>query len=534
MRRIVSGAWHRLCLTVAATLAIALVAGCGGGADGKEQTKRQKDREKQEIATPEQPPQGELTPEVAKKPNVVLVMSDDQSRATFNRKVMPRAFEELADGGTQFPNATVSSNLCCPARAGLITGTYPHSTRILSNSPGYPRLSQPNSTLATWLLTAGYRTALFGKLMNGYESTDPAPGFSDWYGAIGSPKYFDYELSENGDIAKFGSKPRDYLDRVLTDKADGFIRDAAGTDARPFFMWVSLYAPHYEKSDEKRCGGGDLPQPDPRDLGLFRDGKLPPNDAFNEKDISDKRQRIQANPRLGPKEIKQARISYGCGRAAMRGVDRSIGQLIDTLRETNELENTIFVFLADNGTFNGEHRIAKGKGDPYESGVNIPMLARIPAGVLGGEPVSVVDDPVANVDFAPTVLDLAGVEPCAQEDCRVIDGTSFAPVMRGESTAKTHDRGILLQLGPQCKGYDGIRTSRYSYVVYRLETFVKKDPCLVESRELYDHKKDPFELDNLLADPASQRRYQDVYRDLDSRLSKLKECSGTSGRHGCE
>src|SRR3954454_12551190 len=131
----------------AVLVAVAVIAaGCGGDSD---------------EASP--PP---VTGAIEALPNFVIVLSDDQSQASFNPRVMPRTFALLGDGGTAFPNSVVSSNLCCPARAGILTGDYPHNTGVVNNHPGYPELKQPESILPAWLQATGYRTGLVGKFMN--------------------------------------------------------------------------------------------------------------------------------------------------------------------------------------------------------------------------------------------------------------------------------------------------------------------------------------------------------------------------------
>ena len=498
---------------VLVALAVAVIAaGCGGDSDDASR-----------------PP---VTKAIEALPNFVIVLSDDQSQASFNRRVMPRTFALLDDGGTSFPNSVVSSNLCCPARAGILTGDYPHNTGVVNNHPGYPDLTQPESILPAWLQATGYRTGMAGKFMNGYDDLEAAPGFDYWQDVIGNPAYYDYKLSDNGEVEKFGDEPHDYLTRVLTGRADDFMQRASGR--RPFFLWLSYYSPHLAKSNgDGRCGGG-APTPDPRDLGAFAGSGPPPTPSFNERRIGDKRPKIAEQPLLTPSEVRQDTLNLSCSKAAMRGVDRGIGQLAGTLRRGGELDNTMIVYMADNGTFYGEHRIFKGKGDPYEEGIHVPMLARIPNGVLGQNPVPEVRAPVANIDVAPTMAQLARTKPCtADDDCRLVDGRSFVPLLEGAGAKSAEDRAVLLQVGPGCNGYDGIRTTRYTYVKYRGDP-TAGGGCTIESRELFDLQRDPFELQSVLARPAARARYRATIADLDRRLNELKDCQGTSGAKACE
>ena len=243
---------RRAAVLVALTVA-GIAAGCGGDSD--------------EASRPP------VTKAIEALPNFVVVLSDDQSQASFNRRVMPRTFALLDDGGTSFPNSVVSSNLCCPARAGILTGDYPHNTGVVNNHPGYPELTQPESILPAWLQASGYRTGMVGKFMNGYDDLEAAPGFDYWQDVIGNPAYYDYKLSDNGEVEKFGGEPHDYLTRVLTGRADDFIERASGR--RPFFLWLSYTPPPRQEQ-----GGRPLrrrrPDPGPARPRRVRRGWAPP------------------------------------------------------------------------------------------------------------------------------------------------------------------------------------------------------------------------------------------------------------------
>ena len=175
------------------------------------------------------------TPESA-KPNIIFILTDDQDLETLAH--MPRVQALLVKQGLTFKNAFVTTPLCCPSRASFLTGQYPHNNDILGNSPplgGFVKfrdLGREGSTVATWLRSAGYRTALFGKYLNGYPTADnPAyvpAGWDEWNGKfergpdIGD--YFGYKLNENGRVVAHGKDPSDYLTDVLAEKAVAFIQ----------------------------------------------------------------------------------------------------------------------------------------------------------------------------------------------------------------------------------------------------------------------------------------------------------------------
>jgi N-acetylglucosamine-6-sulfatase len=159
-----------LALAAPFTLACALAAGCGSGS-GKTQ-----------AATAKRiPVDRHLARRTADGPNFLVILTDDQAQNSFKARYMPRTFRSIVDGGTRFANGLAAPPLCCPDRAGFLTGEYPHSSGVFSNHPGYPTLRDKGNTLPVWLARAGYRTALIGKYLNHYygaEGATPAPGWN--------------------------------------------------------------------------------------------------------------------------------------------------------------------------------------------------------------------------------------------------------------------------------------------------------------------------------------------------------------------
>ncbi|MCI0634332.1 MAG: sulfatase-like hydrolase/transferase, partial [Actinobacteria bacterium] len=213
-------------------------------------------------------------------------------------------------------------------------------------------------------------------------------------------------------------------------------------------------------------------------------------------------------------------------------VDRGIDQIVKALEYTGDLQNSVLIFTSDNGFYFGEHRIARDKTHPYEEGLRVPLAMRVPQRFLGGRPiVPQVSQQVANIDLAPTLLELAGGEPCGGSgDCRVMDGRSLMPLLRGEQGWPS-SRGLLVEYdGAGSKGtsscrYDGIRTPAYFYV----EHLAVPDPLTggcreTEEFELYDLRADPFQLQNLYSSDGS------TVGQLEDRLARLRDCNGIEGR----
>jgi len=459
-------------------------------------------------------------------PNIVIVITDDQTAAGFNRRTMPFAYRALGKRGTAFTDVVVTSPLCCPARAGFLTGQYTHNHGAWSS---YPQLERPRDHLAAWLRADGYRTAMVGKYLNSYDdvvspATEPAPGWDEWRMLMEPLSYYGYDVSVNGRRKRLGSRDRDYqttyLNRQVIDLVE---RWAQGP--RPFFIWYAPHAPHDEKVDSRgACAGRSVPAPG--DLGRFAQIDLPRPPSFDESDVADKPQFMRRLPRLSRAEVAELEHLYRCRHASLREVDRGVEGLVEALRDSGELERTIIVLTSDNGLFYGEHRLRDGKRLPYAEAVNVPLVAWIPPETAGGVAVSRVREPVANIDLAPTLLELAGAAPCREADrCRVMDGRSLAGLIRGDAEGWPADRGRLVEM----------RNCRYSALLAADQLVVQHftvpprpaQPGGCKRKQVWERyalDDDPFQLRNAAAGRA------DVSGELRERLRKLRKCAGIEGR----
>jgi arylsulfatase A-like enzyme len=209
----------------------------------------------------------------------------------------------------------------------------------------------------------------------------------------------------------------------------------------------------------------------------------------------------------------------------MQEVDRSVEEVWRALRESGEAEDTVFVYTSDNGLLHGEHRIDARKGRVYDEATRVPLVAVVPERVLGERPVTVVSEQVTNLDLTATLLELAGVQPCTESDCRSIDGRSAVGLLKGDVSNWPDDRGVLLEQGPSGCKFAGVRTLDYLFAA-RLKRNDDGD-CVERDRELYDLRADPYQLESI-ADAS------EVDEQLNERLSALRECSGTTGPDACE
>ena len=495
-------------LCVAATLAASLIAGA--------------------VALPahgQEPTGGDAS----SKPNFLVVVTDDQTLEQM--RALPKTERLVGRKGTVFSDAVVTTPHCCPSRASYLTGQYAHNHGILSNKHGYPAFVDPGNVLPVWLQRAGYTTAHLGKFLNGYEKvvgpiTTVAPGWDEWATLLKPRRFLDYELQVNGESVKYGEEHRDYLTNVLTERAKRLIGNFSAAGDDPFYIQVDDYAPH--------SGAGD-PSGECKDftgaLGSgwrrYGDKPLPAPESFNEKEIEDKPIFVQRHDRLGKGTKERMRNAYRCALASLETVDEGVKELVNELDEAGELEDTVILFTSDNGYFYGEHRIPGSKTLPYEETIHVPLLIRLPESLRGDERVNRVDQQVANIDLAPTILDLADATPCNGEGCRAMDGRSLLPLLQDRNGFPS-DRALIVELTQgkekvkptlSCS-YQGIRTSREIYVEHTSVPRPSDRTCQPASEvEHYDLRSDPFELENLGPDTT-----------LAARLAALRECSGIPSR----
>jgi arylsulfatase A-like enzyme len=440
-------------------------------------------------------------PAAAASPNVVVIETDDQTVADL--AVMPQTRALIGAAGVRFTRSFVSLSECCPSRATFLTGQYAHNHGVLDNEPpygGFARL-RGAETLPVWLQRAGYATGLVGKYLNGYGRTDRylvPPGWTDFEGLIGSSTYrfYDFTMNVNGLLE---TTSLDYQTDAITERSVDFVQRNAGRF--PFFLWTTYVAPHAGGPTELDDPiGYQSTVPAPRHYGAFGGAPLPRPPSFNEADVSDKPGLIRKRPLLTPAQIAALTELRRQRLASLLAVDEGVARIVETLEATGTLANTVVIFTSDNGFMAGEHRVPSGKLLAYEPSIRVPLLMRgpgIPAGVRRRELVW-------NGDLAPTIVALAGAQPAFP-----LDGRSLLapPAPR---------RAILLE-GPAVRKtlglprFTGLRTHRYKYVEH-----------VWGARELYDLRRDPYELRNLARSP----RMAGVKARLALRLARLRGCAG--------
>jgi N-acetylglucosamine-6-sulfatase len=463
------------------------------------------------------------------RPNIVFILLDDMrasdlSKVVNGQYVMPKTHNLLVEKGVNFTKPWVTRSLCCPSRATILRGQYPHNHTVWTNvnpSGGFWRFSDlglENSTIATWLDNPNnfadrvdYDTILIGKYLNRYgkapdgsyaPTTYVPPGWDYWYAWEG-----DYYSDKTYDINEWKWSDGQPQGRIVTyqrsqihdtylhaNTAVDFIKNTRG--GAPFFMHLSPNAPHSPAYSA------------PRHANLFTDTPLPRPSSFNEADVSDKPAWVRNKPLLSSTKIRELTNLYRKRLRALKSVDDMVGRVVGALRDIGELSNTYIVLTSDSGLYLGEHRLEH-KAAAYNAALRIPLVIRgpdVPAGVRRSQMA-------LNNDFAPTFASWAGVTPPP-----FVDGRSLGPLLSTSPPAtwrsaflvehrKADEEYAYVKAIPN---YDAIRTAQYSYVEYA-----------TGERELYDLNADPTELTNTYNSASPT-----LISNLHMRLNALKSCAG--------
>jgi N-acetylglucosamine-6-sulfatase len=470
------------------------------------------------------------------RPNIIFIFVDDLDSRLNTIDYMKNLQELMVARGASLDDFLITNPLCCPSRTTALRGQYTHNHQVYNNTApngGFSKfyeLDNGASTLGVWLQAAGYRTALMGKFLNGFPFPDDRlyipPGWSEWVSPAKKNAYdgYDYVLNESGSLVEYSPDEANYFTDVLSRKATDFIQRAAVADV-PFFIYLAPFAPHAPAT------------PAYRHLDLFPSVTVPITPSFNEADVSDKPDNMSRNPLLTGKDIIKVNEIYRQRILSMQAVDEMLAELIKTLGQNDQLENTYIVFTSDNGFHLGQHRLFQGKGTFYAEDIVVPFIVRGP-GIPEG--LSLSGLLAGNVDIASTIADWAGVVPPS-----FVDGRSLARALTGESVISTDWRqAYLLEVYPEnnaeetnvapamaaanivqlmfkfpinaprqiAPNYSGLRTNQYLYVEYG-NGFV----------ELYDLKKDPYELENIAANVD-----QILLQKLSAWLKDMSYCMGSS------
>ena len=446
--------------------------------------------------------------------NVVFILSDDHRYdfMGFTGKVPfleTPSMDRMAEEGVHIKNAFVSTSLCSPSRASILTGQFTHSHGVVDNQSPVPDSA---IFFPEYLQDAGYQTAYIGKWHMGHESDEEKDGFDYWASFKGQGVYYNPQINVNGERKTFGDSS--YVTDVLTDLAIDFLDNRE--EGKPFFMYLSHKAVHSEFYPAKRH------------MNKYENEKITyPKTMFppgHEKYNLIEREGQEYNYEDVPDWVKKQRYSwhgvdylyhgaytfeefYRRYCETLLALDESIGTVIDYLTENGLMENTIIIYMGDNGFSFGEHGLID-KRQAYEESIRVPLLA-MGAGIPAN---STIEEVIQNIDIAPTILELAGLEKADY-----MDGNSFAKMLYGE-TIPWRDTIFYEYFWerpfPQTPTTFAVRTDRYKYIRYH---------GIWDINELYDLKNDPEEMNNLIR--SEEHRF--IARDLRNELFNwLEETRG--------
>jgi arylsulfatase A-like enzyme len=483
------------------------------------------------------------------RPNILYIMSDDHASNAIScygsrlaSVVSTPNIDRLGAEGVRFENAFCTNAICTPSRATILTGLHSHrnGVRTLADS-----LSHDLQTFPQLLHASGYQTAVVGKWHvhsepQGFDHYDVLPSQGLYHNPRFLDQTFDWSRYNRVGAEKLGREHEGHVTDVITEKTLNWLRDR--DRSRPFLMMCHHKAPHglweYQERYEHIFDGVEMPEPS--SLWENRDHRSAATRSFGAS-VSERNPVRNAVHSMSQPGYPTGRLDVrhldfaGRARAAYQkylkdylrtaaGIDDSVGQLLEFLEEDGIAENTVVIYTSDQGMFLGEHDYTD-KRWIYEESLRMPLLIRYPAAAREGV---VADELITNVDYAPTLLDIAGV--AVPES---MQGRSFAGVLRGDALDAWPD-AMYFRYWQHLKDLDvpahlGIRTRRYKLVlVYGLgldATEALNEPT-PSGWELYDLKKDPEELRNVFDDPA----YRQVRSQLVDRLCELRKSLGDDDR----
>lgn len=447
---------------------------------------------------------------VGRRPNVVVIMTDDQRWDCMSCEGHPFLktpnMDRLAAEGARFANMFVTTSLCSPSRASFLSGLYAHAHKVTNNFTDYPA---DLGSYPLQLQKSGYETAYIGKWHMGEESDEKRPGFDYWITHKGQGNYYDTTFNING---KREVKKGYYTHRV-TDMTVDWLK---GEHDKPFLLIMGHKAPHTPFTPEKKYEH------------IYDDVEIRyPQTAFN----------LEGKPRWVKERLDTWHGIYGpiygfrkdfpdtsaagvarfaefvrAYTASIKSVDDSIGRIYETLKATGLLDNTVLVFTSDNGFFLGEHGMSD-KRTMHEASIRVPLLVRCPRLVKSG---TVIEQQVLNVDMAPSILDICGAEPLKN-----IHGKSWKGLLGGRSKGwrkswyYSYDYEKQFPYTPNVRG---VRTDEWKYVHYPNGD----DKPDIYKAELYNLRDDPGETQNLIDD----ERYSGKIKELKTELHRLMQETG--------
>ncbi len=437
----------------------------------------------------------------SKRRNVIFILIDDQRYDAMGflkgqEWLETPNMDRMAREGLHFKNAFVTTALCSPSRASVLTGVYAHKHRIVDNNTPIPK---GTTFFPSYLQKAGYKTGFFGKWHMVADSDAPQPGFTNWVSFRGQGTYLPGRLTLNVDGKSVPQKG--YITDELTDYALDWLRSLP--KEQPYFLYLSHKAVHAEFT------------PAERHKGKYKDAKFVfPKTMAATGEYAQHRPMWVQNQRNSWHGVEYPYHSdldiadyYKQYAETLMAVDESLGRVFDELKARGQLDSTLVIYMGDNGFAFGEHGLID-KRTAYEESMRVPMLARCPELFPGGRTANEV---VANIDIMPTVLEAAGVAIP-----KGLDGASFLPIAQGRPA--NWRKELLYEYYwernfPQTPTMHALRSDRFKFIRYH---------GIWDVDELYDLQEDPIESKNLIFSPDHQK----IIAQMRTRLFEILEETG--------
>ncbi len=457
------------------------------------------------------------------RPNILFIMSDDHAShgmSCYGSRINRTPnLDRIAESGMRFDNCFCTNSICTPSRATILTGTYSHITGVTTlDTPMDNRLQ----TFPKLLQQSGYQTAIFGKWHLGTGGNYCPAGFDDWIVLPGQGVYHNPEFIFRGPDGGTHRTVSGYVTDIITDMCIDWLgrRDSN----RPFCLLYHHKGPHREwASDEKHAHlflNDEIPEPETlydnysNRASAAAAAKMRVGIHMNERDLKCAIDRTLPEHALRKWAYQLFIKDY---LRVVASIDDNVGRVLDYLDTEGLAENTVVIYTSDQGFFLGDHGWYD-KRFMYEESLRMPFILRYPEEV---KPGTVNDDIVLNVDFAPLLLDLAGL-PIPDD----LQGRSFRPMLRGETPPDWRQamyyRYWMHKSHHNVYAHYGIRTGRYKLIYYYSDALGQVgavDETYEPEWELFDLEKDPYELKNIYYELG----YEDIIRDLKIRLHRLQE-----------